>query len=170
MNLEQLLAGAARPKTPSRQFGQMFRQWLSKLGYPVLPYKEFLDYKKPAILKGADAALKEFAHKEIGYEGEKGLDLVLKVKNRFILGEAKFISASGGTQDKSFRETISFIKDRNQKFLRIAVIDGVVWLAPSNRGAGNRKKLSLYDTITTLDKNQIMLSTLLLKKFILSLE
>ena len=169
MGLEKLWAGASRPKAPSRQFGQTFSQWLPKLGYPILSPQKFLEHKGVAILKGKDAALKDFAHRELGYNGEKGLDLVLKINNKFIIGEAKFISTSGGTQDKSFRETINFIKHKDKKAIRVAILDGVVWLAP-NKSLGKKKtKQGLYESAAHLNVNQFALSALLLKNFIRAL-
>jgi len=165
MNLKEIFIGASRPKSPSRQLGQMFKKWLSTLGYPVLAKDNFLKYKNIAILDGGDATLKKFAKEELGYRGQKGLDMVLRIKDRFIIGEAKFITASGGTQDKGFRETIAFIKSKGKKALRIAILDGVVWLV-SQKKTKKRRKLNLYETVSRLDKRQIALSALLLENFI----
>jgi len=166
MGLKKLLAGANRPKSSSRQFGQTFSQWLPKLGYPILSPQKFLEHKGIAILKGKDVALKDFAHRELGYNGEKGLDLVLRINNKFIIGEAKFISRSGGTQDKSFRETINLIKHKDKKATRIAILDGVVWLASKKLPVEKKKKQSLYESVSHLNVNQLALSVLLLKDFV----
>lgn len=166
IGLNGILIGASKPKSPSRQLGQMFRKWLSKLGYPILSKEDFLGCKGIAILKGGDAALKKFAKDNLGYRGQKGLDMVLRIKRRFIIGEAKFITASGGGQDKGFRETIAFIKHKGRRALRIAILDGVVWLAPDKIKTRKKKKLSLYESVLRLNKNQIALSVLLLKDFI----
>jgi len=162
MGFDNLIIGASRAKTPSRQIGQLFRKYLHKLGYPVLPRDKFLKNKKIAILDGGDEALMKFAKEELGYKGQKGLDLVLKIDNKFIIGEAKFISMSGGTQDKSFREGISFVKHKSKKAIHIAILDGVVWLIKKN------KKPTLYETTINLKNNQIAFSALLLKEFIKS--
>ncbi len=168
MGLNKIIVGANRVKSPSRQFGKCFRDWLvEKLGYPVLPPQKFLAEKGTAVLFGGDAALKKFARNNLGYKGEKGLDLVLRVKDKFIIGEAKFISTSGGTQDKSFRETMSFIKKRNRQVFRIAVLDGVVWVAALKK---KNAKTSLYQNVLKLSQNQIALSALLLKDFIESIK
>jgi len=168
MGLDEILLGASRPKSPSRQVGQMFRKWLNKLGYPVLPKNDFLKNNKIAILEGNDAFLMNFARKELGYKGQKGLDMVLRVKNKFIIGETKLITTSGGTQDKSFRESMSFIKQKDKKTIRVAILDGVVWLV-SKKTRLKKKKPSLYETITNLSSDKIALSALLLKDLIRSL-
>ncbi len=166
LGLNELMLGASRPKSPSRQVGQMFRSWLYKIGYPVLQKENFLKNKEIAILEGGDTSLANFAKEELGYSGQKGLDAVLRIKDKFILAETKLITTTGGTQDKSFREGISFIKNKDKKrnIIRIAIFDGVVWVISEN--AKKKKKLSLYETIIKLKNNEIVLSTLLLKDFI----
>jgi hypothetical protein len=165
MGLDEILLGASRAKAPSRQVGQMFRSWLYKLRYPIFSKAAFLKSNKTAILEGGDASLMSFAKKELGYRGQKGLDLVLRTKDKFIIGEAKFITTSGGTQDKSFRESISFIKHKEKNIIRIAIMDGVVWLV-SGEAISGKKKLSLYETVVNLRKNEVALSALLLERFI----
>jgi len=161
MGLEAILEGARRPQSTSRQMGPSFRNWLCKQ-YPVLKPSEFLSSRQTAVLHGNDAALKEFARRELGYRGQKGLDLVVKAGNRFLIGEAKLISSSGGTQHKSFRETMTFIKSQQGRATRIAVLDGVVWLS-SPRGK------DLFQGIKKLKENQIAISALLLPKLIKAL-
>lgn len=163
LGLKGILKGASRPESSSRKMGHMFKNWLHDFGYPVLSANEILKTKaRIAVLAGGDAALKNFAKKELGYKGDKGLDLVLKAGKRFVIGEAKFISASGGTQDKSFRETMNFIKYKGGKTLRIAVLDGVVWVPA---GSKNNHK-NLYSTIRNLKDSQIAFSALMLKEFL----
>lgn len=163
LGLKGILEGVRKPESSSRKMGHMFKKWLHGLGYPVLPANQILKTRaKIGVLAGGDAALKDFAKKELGYKGDKGLDLVLKAGRRFIIGEAKFISASGGTQDKSFRETMNFIRRKDSRAIRVAVVDGVVWAPASDKN--NRK--SLYSTIRNLKDGQIALSALLLKEFL----
>ena len=166
MGLDEILIGASRAKTPSRQAGQMFKNRLYKLGYPVLSKDDFLNYRKTALLKNGDKTLKDFAIEELGYTGQKGLDMILRVGNKFIIGEAKLITTSGGTQDKSFRESMRFIKRKSRKnVMHIAILDGMVWLV-SKEAILEKKKPNLYETIINLNKNEIALSVLLLEKFI----
>lgn len=164
LGLKGILEGVRRPESSSRKMGQMFKKWLHGLGYPVLTADQILKTKaRVAVLTGGDTSLKKFAKQELGYRGDKGLDLVLKVGKRFIVGEAKFISTSGGTQDKSFRETMNFVRHKDHHAIRIAVVDGVVWAQVS---VTKKNRKNLYQTITNLKEGQIALTALLLKKFI----
>lgn len=164
LGYEGILSGVEKPKSPSRQMGQMFKNWLPNLGYPILTEEKFLKYNRISILRGGDELLMRFAKNKIGYKRKKGLDLVLKTIKNFVLGEAKLITTNGGTQDKSFREAMNFVKTKNKNAINIAILDGVIWL-PSN----NKKKKNLYDTLRDLNENQIVISSLLLKDFIESL-
>ncbi|MGQ9494187.1 MAG: hypothetical protein ACUVR2_10565, partial [Anaerolineae bacterium] len=44
-----------------------------------------------------------------------------------IVGEAKFITTSGGNQDKSFREVMHFLQSGKDRVIRVGLLDGVVW-------------------------------------------
>ena len=169
IGLDEILLGVSRAKAPSRQVGQMFRKWAHGLGYPVLSRNDFLKNNKIAILEGSDISLMNFAKEELGYSGQKGLDVVLKIRDKFIVGEAKFITTNGGTQDKSFREGMLFIKQKDKNIIRIAILDGVVWLI-SKKEYLKKKKLSLYETVINLSNGEIALSALLLKDLIKSFE
>ena len=161
IGVEGIINGIQRPKSSSRQFGQYFRNYLNRLGYPALPDADFLKTKGVAVLAGGDTSLKKFAKTYLGYREKKGLDLVFKKGDRFFVGEAKFISASGGTQDKSFRETMSFIKKRSSRAQHMAILDGVIWAASNNIRSQN-----LYNGIQKLHEGRMAMSSLLLKEFI----
>jgi len=169
LGLNGIVEGVRKPESSSRKMGHMFKKWLHSLGYPILTADQILKTRaaRVAVLAGGDAALKEFAKKELGYRGDKGLDLVIKAGKRFVIGEAKFISTSGGTQDKSFRETMNFIRQKGDKALRIAVLDGVVWSRSKQKKKA--KKLNLYESVDKLNSKQIVLSALLLKNLIRTL-
>jgi len=161
IGVEGIISGMQRPKSSSRQFGQYFKNYLITLGCPVLHSEDFLNYRGEAFLKGGDKSLKVFAKKYLGYKGGKGLDLIFKKNNNFFIGEAKFISTSGSTQDKSFRETMDFIKKKSNKAKHIAILDGIIWVA-----RGKYKNSGLYSGIRRLSEEKIVMSTLLLKEFI----
>jgi len=161
LGVSGIVSGIQRPKSSSRQFGQHFKNYLKVIGYLILNDTKFLNFKGAAFLKGGDAALKKFAKKHLGYRGGKGLDLIFKKNGKFFIGEAKFISTSGGTQDKSFREIISFVKRRSAGAQHIAIIDGVVWANPANPRGRN-----LYGSVRRLPENKFVISALLLKEFI----
>ena len=126
------------------------------MNYPFLSKDEFVNHKGIAFLEGSDKRLKQFAVEELGVkELKKGIDFVLKIRNRFILGEAKFLTDYGGTQNNQFRDAISVAKIKKGKIIGVAVLDGILWF---------ESNAYMHRTIKIL--NGIALSALLLEKFI----
>ena len=158
MDVETILDLGSSPKSPSRQLGHSFKRWLRTLNYPFLNKDEFINYNGIAFLEGSDKRLKQFAVEELGVkELKKGIDFVLKTKNKFILGEAKFLTDYGGTQNNQFRDAISVAKIKRDKIVGIAVLDGIVWF---------ESNAYMHRTVKSIDG--IALSALLLEEFIRS--
>jgi len=158
MDVETILNLGTRPKSPSRQLGHSFKRWLRALNYPFLSKDEFVNHKGIAFLEGSDKKLKQFAVEELGVkELKKGIDFILKTKNKFILGEAKFLTDYGGTQNNQFRDAISVAKIKRGKIIGIAVLDGIIWF---------ESNAYMHRTVKSIDR--IALSALLLERFIRS--
>ena len=158
MDVETILDLGSSSKSPSRQLGYSFKRWLRTLNYPFLNKDEFANYKGIAFLEGSDKKLKQFAVEELGVkELKKGIDFVLKTKNKFILGEAKFLTDYGGTQNNQFRDAISVAKIKRGNIVGIAVLDGIVWF---------ESNAYMHRTVKSTDG--IALSALLLEEFIRS--
>lgn len=155
LGIKRLIQEATRPKETNRQLGSAFRNWLPSLGYPVLEKDEFNKAKGIVILKGSDRALKEYANKKLGCRLTKGIDILFKKNNIYLIGEAKFLTTPGGEQDRGFDDAYNFLKSKKGKAKRIAVIDGYVWLK-GEKGIYNKIIKSKAD----------IFSALLLKEFI----
>lgn len=159
MGLAEILRASTQPKETNRQIGPLFQKWLPSLGYPMLPKKEFISEKGIAFLKGSDKELRDFVKSELKINLKKGIDLVAKVGKIYIIGEAKFLTDFGGHQNAQFNDPLGLLQSReDKKIIRIAVLDGVVWLKTKNK---------MHISITTKDK--LAMSALLLKEFIESL-
>lgn len=156
MDLDTVLKLSTVPQKPSRQLGHVFHDWLKKEKFKFLNEDNFKIYNGTAFLVGGDNVLKNFAIKELKIRGlKKGLDFILKVKNKYILGEAKFLTDYGGTQNNQFRDAISVAKIKKDNIIGIAVLDGIVWF---DGGA------YMHRAVKSL--NGIALSSLLLREFI----
>jgi len=160
LKIKGIVAGINRPKSASRKFGHYFSAWLHKQ-YKTVDEQNFLKSTSGiVVLKGGDNALALFAKKYLNYDRKKGLDFVIKSGKTYIIGEAKFVGHSGGTQDKSVREVISLVKGKRlENIIKVGVVDGVPWVASS----------TLYKSLHKLRPDQMILSALLFKKFIESL-
>jgi hypothetical protein len=158
------------PKKASRRIGPMFQIWLSKK-FATFDFQKFNDLAKNKIgfLEGKDKQLKYYAEKYLKCKFNrltKGLDFVGMIKNKFLIGTAKFITDFGGSQDNQFYEAIRFIKETKtpNNVIKIAVLDGVVWLKSKSENGRKSEKI-----LNNLKQNQICFSALLLEKFIKNL-
>ena len=156
LGIDTVLELAGKPKSPSRQLGHSFKRWLRTLNYSFLEENGFKNYFGIAFLEGSDKKLKKFATDELGVKNlKKGIDFVLKVENKFVLGEAKFLTDYGGTQNNQFRDAINLTKIIKNNVIGIAVLDGIVWF---------ESNAYMHRTIKSL--NGVALSALLLEEFI----
>ncbi len=156
MDIDTILKLAEKPKSPSRQLGYSFKKWLKTLKFPFLQKNSFKKYNNVAFLEGNDNKLKKFAVEELKIKNlKKGIDFILKIKNKFILGEAKFLTDYGGTQNNQFRDAINVARINKNNIIGIAVIDGIVWF-----------ESNAYMNKTVKSLNNIALSALLLEEFI----
>ena len=134
LGLNGLRAEMEKPKEANRQMGSRFQNWIraGALGVPVLPEADFADRRENCVLAGNDSRLRDFARLHLQYESARGLDIVAKFDNRFVIGEAKFITASGGHQDRQFESAVA-VFDSVAEGVKIAVLDGVLYLRNNSR-------------------------------------
>ena len=89
---------------------------------------------------------------------EKGLDLVFKKNGKTYIGEAKFITDSGGTQTNQLNIALDIAKKDSDNIGSIAIIDGFPWVDNS------------YLSIITKEAvNKNVLTALLLPEYISNL-
>lgn len=158
LGFDGMIKEATRPKETNRQLGPAFKNWIhNNLGYRLVDENEFLENdKETLILKGSDKFLAKFAREKLGCELRKGIDMTIKKEGVYVIGEAKFLTTPGGEQDRGFDDAMGFINENTGEAIRVAILDGYIWL----------KKL-LRDEIK--DSKSNIMSTLLLREFIESL-
>jgi hypothetical protein len=158
MSYDEIIEGCEEPKEFNRQIGTLFRNWLPKLGYQMSPKETFIRCVGIVIFNGSDSEKMEFANNVLGCNLDKAPDLVAKVGEKYIVGEAKFLTDFGGHQLAQFQDALRLIKGKEGKAIRIAILDGVVWI---------KGKHKMYRTVSQL--KEVALSALLLKDFLESL-
>ncbi len=139
MGKDQLWARCSEPKETNRQIGPLFRRWIRSgaLGVPTLPLNDFLGARGNAVLDAGDEALRAFAGSELGHAGTKGLDFVGRFNGRFVVAEAKFITDFGGRQNAQFGDALALFRGRGGKSVRVAVLDGVLYIPGKHRLHGH---------------------------------
>jgi len=158
MDFDEVIAGCEEPKEFNRQIGALFGKWLPKLGYPFLPEREFDKFDGIAFLLGGNGEKKDYANRVLGCNLSKGLDLLAKAGSKYIIGEAKFLTDFGGHQNAQFEDALRLIQDKEGRAIRIAILDGVVWI---------RSNAKMFKRVKGLKEDT--LSALLLKEFLESL-
>ncbi len=158
MGFAAMIEAIEEPKMASRQISKLFKKWLFQIGYPFLPESEFETDKGIAFLKGSNGQLKDFANRKLGCGLEKNPDFLAKVGQNYLIGEAKFLTDYGGAQNANFEDALRLLRGKKGKAIRIAVLDGVVWIKDSTK---------MYRTVCDLE--EIVLIALLLKDFLESM-
>lgn len=166
MEVEDLIKLCKQPKVSNRQMGELFHKAFMGLGFPRLNEDDFrkqdsavsMDGKKLPILmlEGTRKEYRDFVNRECGCGLEKELDVLLKVKGEYVIGEAKFFSGFGGHQFDQFKDAVDdFLLKSQGNATRIAVLDGVVWLDTGEKMCLKVRRLE-----------SIAMSALLLPKFL----
>jgi len=157
MGLNKIYEKCSEPKETNRQIGPLFKRWVDRGSLGVLPIstEEFLSSNQNAILNSSDEEMKQFARQHLGYRGSKGLDFLARFNNKYIIGEAKFLSDFGGHQNAQYNDAIRTLNTQvNQGVITVAILDGVLYI-PSTR----RNSMSI-------DTEQNIISALVLRDFL----
>jgi len=162
MGLNKIFERCSEPKETNRQIGPFFRRWLNNkaLGIQPISLDEFMKNKDDAILDGSDKQLMEFAYNELNYKHSKSPDFIGRFNGKYVIGEAKFLTDFGGHQNAQFNDAISFLQSKNVKAIKIAILDGVLYIKGRNK---------MYKDITTKYKSFNIMSSLILREFLYQL-
>ncbi|MCL4540589.1 MAG: restriction endonuclease [Bacteroidetes bacterium] len=159
MGLDEIYSRSSEPKETNRQIGPLFRRWLNKKSLGVQPVKisEFFATKKNAVLDAGDAEMMAFAKKYLNYKHNKGLDLIGRFNGKYVIGEAKFLTDFGGHQNAQFNDAIATIETRGVKAIKVAILDGVLYIKGNNK---------MYKAIMGELGNENIMSALVLREFL----
>ncbi len=85
------------------------------------------------------------------------VSFVARFNKKYIIGEAKFLTDFGGHQNAQFNDAISTIETPNIKAIKVAILDGVLYIESNN------KMRKLLDTTY---RNYNIMSALVLREFL----
>lgn len=158
MNLDDLYKRCSEPKETNRQIGPMFKKWVNTgvLGFPLKEIKDFAKNDEDAILVASDAEMKYFAEERLSYTHDKGLDFLARIRGKYIIGEAKFLTDFGGHQDAQFNDAMATL-NCHANAIKIAILDGVLYI-------NGRSKM--HKGIMDEYKNSNIMSALILSTFL----
>ncbi len=148
------------------QMGPMFTAWL-RGNFNSLELEEFRTSNEGIyILNASEEDAKNFINNELNQNLIKRPDLVAKVNNNYIVGEAKWIGSPGGNQDKQVAEVLDFCRNQRGSVTRVGIIDGFPWATRKinntiiNFKAAVQVQESEYDIISALLLDQYLNSFL----------
>ena len=162
MGLDKIFEKCSESKETNRQIGPLFKRWVNSkaLGIAPVGIDEFMNTTKNAILNASDAEMQLWAKEHLGYDRNKGLDFVARFNGKYVIGEAKFLTDFGGHQNAQFEDAISTIMVPNVNAIKIAILDGVLYIKGNNK---------MYNYLTETYSNENILSALLLRDFLYSI-
>ena len=162
LGLDKIWERSSEPKETNRQIGPLFKRWVDTgvLGAPLLKLNDFIATQKSAILKASDKEMQEFAKRKFNYNRDKGLDFVARFNQKYVIGEAKFLTDFGGHQNAQFEDALSTLKSSSNGVTNIAILDGVLYIKGNNK---------MYRTLTEDYANYDIMSALVLRDFLYQL-
>ena len=116
------------------QMGPMFTNWLRN-NFNLLEIDDFRNSTNGIfILDASEIVAKSFINDELNQNLTKRPDLVAKVNETYVVGEAKWIGSPGGNQNKQVVEVIDLCKSQRGNVIRVGIIDGFPWAVNKSNG------------------------------------
>ena len=168
IGIDEILERCTAPKETNRQIGPLFKNWINRgvIGVPILKDPDdFLNIEEDCVFNSSDEAMKIFVEKFLGFTRNKGIDFLAKFHNKYVVGEAKFLTDFGGHQNAQFDDALSSLHSFNGKkiiqndVIPVAILDGVIYIKGKNK---------MYKYLTA-NNNENILSALVLRQFLYSL-
>ncbi|MBS7332270.1 MAG: hypothetical protein KIG88_01570 [Weeksellaceae bacterium] len=138
------------------QMGPMFNAWLRKR-FTLLPLNLFQESSNGiCILDSSEEIGKRYINEILNQNLDKRPDLIAKVNNQLIIGEAKWIGQPGGNQEKQVQEVLKFCRNQRGDVIRIGVVDGFPWSLynVNHRLVNNKEAVNIqeseYDIVSAI--------------------
>lgn len=159
MGIEGVIGGVTQPKEANMRRGPQFVNWI-RANFNVLDLAAFTASNTgTVVLGGNELEARDFCNTSLGIAVSKRPDIVAKVGTKYIVGEAKFLSATGGNQGTGFEDGIRLATNSYGTASKIFVLDGIHWIETGS---------AQYNRIA--NTNAAIFSILLLKDFLKSIE
>jgi len=158
---ETVLRLEAAPKL-NTQMGPMFTGWLRRR-FNLLHQEAFeASTQGICILDVSEEIGRIYINTILHQNLDKRPDLIAKVNNQIIIGEAKWIGQSGGNQEKQVKEVVNFCKDQRGAIRRIGIVDGYPWSTYNT----NHRMINDKVVVNIQESEYDILSSLLLEEYL----
>lgn len=138
MGIDGVINGATQPKEANTRRGNQFSNWTrNKFLWSGLA--EFRNSKHGIVMLDAtELDARNFCNTELGIGISKRPDMVAKSGHHCIIGEAKFLSSTGGNQGRAFDDGIALATNTSGRAFKVFVLDGVHWI---EKGSEQHKRI-----------------------------
>lgn len=158
MGIENVIDGITQPKEANMRRGSQFAVWLKSKFKSVNPEEFKKSSKGIVILDASELESRDYCNKVMGIGISKRPDLVAKSGRHYVVGEAKFLSSTGGNQGRAFDDGMTLATNASGSAFKVFVLDGIHWI---ERGSDQFRRIA-YGT-------SAIFSALLLSVFLKSL-
>ena len=156
MTADELVVRLESAPKLNTQMGPMFTNWLRNQ-FELLRIADFENATEGIyVLSSSEEEGKTFVNETLNQDLRKRPDLVAKVNETYIIGEAKWIGRSGGNQNNQVRDVLDFCRDQRGEVLRVGIIDGFPWATRKINGSVINDKVNVlvqefpYDILSAL--------------------
>jgi len=158
MGIEKIIAGVSQPKEANTRRGQQFKNW-AKQNFKWANIEEFKKSRQGILmLDASEKEARDFCNKVMGVGISKRPDMVAKTDIRYVIGEAKFLSSSGGNQGRAFDDGMNLANNTSGSAYKVFILDGIHWI---ETGSNEYKRIDYG--------NAAVFSALLLNDFLRSI-
>ena len=159
MGIDSVINGVKQSKEANTRRGNQFSDW-TKTQFKSVGLDEFKASKTGIVLlKASELEAKDFCNKHLHVGITKRPDIVAKSGDKYVIGEAKFLSSTGGNQGRAFDDGIDMATNTDGSAYKVFILDGVIWI---EKGSEQYKRIE-YAT-------SAIFSVLLLNNFLKSLQ
>jgi len=128
MGIEGLIAGITQPKEANTRRGNQFRNW-AKDNFDWVSRLEFQASRSGIVmLDASEQEARNFCNTVMGVGISKRPDIVAKAGRNYVVGEAKFLSSTGGNQGRAFDDGMNLATNSSGNAYKIFVLDGIHWI------------------------------------------
>src|SRR5699024_1202269 len=156
MTADELVIRLESAPKLNTQMGPMFTNWLRR-NFQLLNAEDLQKSTKGIFILGSSEEEGQiFVNKILNQNLRKRPDLVAKVDETYIVGEAKWIGRSGGNQNNQVRDVLDFCKNQRGSVIRVGIIDGFPWATRKINNSVINDKVNVlvqefpYDIVSSL--------------------
>jgi hypothetical protein len=128
MGIDGIIGGITKPKEANTRRGQQFTTW-ARNRFRWVDVESFRRFAEPVVMLDAtEQEAMRFCNNVMGVGIAKRPDMVAKSGNKYVIGEAKFLSSTGGNQGRAFEDGITLATNSQGIAFKVFILDGVHWI------------------------------------------